>query len=170
MLDEVGALQSNYKVAVFGSWFNSILAASIIDKVSEVTGYDIDESAVKLGKRLYMDCNKNIKFDDVDVLKDFAEANPIYLSDVIINPSCEHMKPMYNYYWRNHKVESYCAFQSNNMFDIPDHINCVNSMEEFIAQMPSKARGNPFDFKVLLTDELDDSRGIRYTIVGKLVR
>ena len=57
--------------------------------------------------------------------------------------------------------EAYFAFTSNNMHDIEGHTNTVNNIEEFIQQLPTNA-------KILHKDEIEDSRGIRYLLVGKL--
>ena len=57
--------------------------------------------------------------------------------------------------------EAYFAFTSNNMHDIEGHTNTVNNLEEFIQQLPSNA-------KVLHQDEIEDSRGTRYLLTGKL--
>ena len=47
------------------------------------------------------------------------------------------------------------------MHDIPDHNNCVDSIEEFKLQLPPGA-------EVLKESELEDERGIRYLLIGKL--
>jgi hypothetical protein len=67
-----------------------------------------------------------------------------------------------------HKFESpklsdncYFAFQSNNMFGIEGHVNCVNSLQEFKDQMPERA-------EILFEEEVEDTRGTRYMLVGKL--
>ena len=46
------------------------------------------------------------------------------------------------------------------MFDIQGHINCVSSLEEFKKQLPERA-------EVLYEDEVDDTRGTRYMLIGK---
>ena len=62
------------------------------------------------------------------------------------------------------KLSSNCyfAFQSNNMFGIEGHVNCVNSLEEFKDQMPKRA-------KILYEEEVKDTRGTRYMLVGKFM-
>ena len=62
------------------------------------------------------------------------------------------------------KISSNCyfAFQSNNMFDIEGHINCVNSLDEFKQQMPERA-------KVLHEEKIVDTRGTRYMLIGKFM-
>jgi hypothetical protein len=47
------------------------------------------------------------------------------------------------------------------MFDIKTHINCVNNIEEFKKQLPSKA-------KILIEDQIEEDRGIRFTLIGQL--
>ena len=58
-------------------------------------------------------------------------------------------------------LNCYFAFQSNNMFDIEGHINCVETMEEFKYQLPDNA-------DIIVEDEVSDSRGTRFTVIGKL--
>jgi hypothetical protein len=70
------------------------------------------------------------------------------------------MQPMKNLPILNN-INSYFAFQSNNMFDIETHINCVNNIEEFKKQLPHKA-------KILIEDQIEEDRGIRYTLIGQL--
>ena len=70
------------------------------------------------------------------------------------------MQPMKNLPILNN-INSYFAFQSNNMFDIETHINCVNSIEEFKKQLPSKA-------KILIEDQIEEDRVIRFTLIGQL--
>jgi hypothetical protein len=57
-------------------------------------------------------------------------------------------------------TKAYFAYQSNNMRSIEDHINCVSSLDEFQKQLPDNA-------KVLDKGIIEDSRGIRFTLVGK---
>ena len=54
------------------------------------------------------------------------------------------------------------AFQSNNMVGIPDHINCVSSLEEFKAQLPKRA-------EVFIEDQIEDERGTRFMLLGKFI-
>ena len=57
-------------------------------------------------------------------------------------------------------TKAYFAYQSNNMYDIEGHINCVSSMEEFKFQLPKNA-------KVMVEDKITDERGTRFLLVGK---
>jgi hypothetical protein len=69
--------------------------------------------------------------------------------------------PEYKNPWWERVSPAYFAFQSNAMFDIPTHTNCVSSIEEFKKQLPDNA-------KVLIEDKIPDERGTRFTLIGKI--
>jgi hypothetical protein len=48
------------------------------------------------------------------------------------------------------------------MFNIDTHINCVNDIDEFKRQMPE-------NFEVQVEDEINDERGTRFTLIGKII-
>ena len=50
------------------------------------------------------------------------------------------------------KKGAHFAFQSNDMFNIDTHINCVNDLDEFKRQLPE-------NFEVQVEDEINDERG-----------
>lgn len=171
MLDSVGAIREDIDVTVFGCWYNSVLGAALQKRVRNVYGFDIDPDAINQGLGLFEEYD-NVFFTCTDVFSEGTDLSVISESKVIINPSCEHMRPMSDWpYWRGQNKDTFFAFQSNNMFDIPTHINCVHSLEEFKSQLPK-----PLDYKddvmrefrVLLEDELADERGTRFTIIGKI--
>ena len=133
--------------------------------------------------------HKNVDFQCFDVFEKYIDTYKD--TNLIINTSCEHMPPMKEWPWFRYsametdtvypkgyaddkpfykrvydeaKLSSNCwfAFQSNNMFGIEGHINCVNSLEEFESQLPERAR-------VYFRDEVEDTRGTRYMLVGKFM-
>jgi len=55
--------------------------------------------------------------------------------DTVINTSCEHVENFSNWY---DKVPQgrLVVLQSNNYFEHDEHINCVDSLEEFKKQCP----------------------------------
>ena len=154
-LDQYITEDSN--VAILGSWYASILLPLLHDKVNEIWPIDIDEQAIKIGKNMFFPNLENVKWAVGDVFeksiaKDYEKIN------VIINTSCEHMSPMkeWKYWW----PDMIFALQSNNMFGIEGHINCVNSIDEFEDQLPEGV-------KVVFREEIKDTRGTRYMLVGK---
>ena len=153
-------------ITVFGSWYGSILIPALADKAKHITCIDIDERVISVAKNRLFQQYKNVDF----IAGDVFEFRDLYrTTDLFINTSCEHMKPMkewgpapeYKNPWWYRVAPAYFAFQSNNMFDIEGHINCCYSIEQFATQLPRNAT-------IIQTDQIEDDRGIRYTIIGKL--
>ena len=135
------------------------------DEVKKITCIDMDSKVISRAKyELFKDYNVDFITGDVFEFRDQYKN-----ADLFINTSCEHMKPMrewgpapeYKNPWWDRVSPAYFAFQSNAMFDIPTHINCVNNIEEFKKQLPDRA-------EVLIEDEIPDERGTRFTLIGKI--
>lgn len=175
---KLGILNEDYTVVIWGCWYGSILIPYLQRYVKKIVGIDIDNRVLKLAKNNLFKQNDNVDFIETDVFKKHRE---IYLdTNLIINTSCEHMLPMREWpwfqrgaidgddtggtVWSTPKLNSNCyfAFQSNNMFGIEGHINCVNSLQEFEDQMPERAQ-------ILHREEIEDTRGTRYMLVGKFI-
>jgi uncharacterized CHY-type Zn-finger protein len=175
-VDKLDILDANSTVVIWGGWYGSILIPHLANKVKKIINIDLDDEATKISKKFFSN------FENVDYICDdiFKKYRDVYLdTNLIINTSCEHMLPMKEWKWfgagamskdtnteifRNPKLpdDCYFAFQSNNMFDIEGHINCVNSLEEFKDQLPERA-------KVLHEEKIVDTRGTRYMLVGKFM-
>jgi len=147
------------EVIIFGSWYGSILIPRLKEYAKRISCIDLDEQVLKIAKnRLFPNVN-NVDYIVSDV---FAKDRERYWNaDLIINTSCEHMAPMKEWpFWKNIDNTIF-ALQSNNMYGIEGHINCVESIEEFKKQMPS-------NFDVLNENEMEEERGTRFTLVGKI--
>ena len=164
-INNLKILNKNSNIVIFGSWYGSILIPAFYDKVKNITCIDLDSKVINRAKyELFKDYNVDFITGDVFEFRDFYKD-----TDLFINTSCEHMKPMrewgpapeYKNPWWDRVSPAYFAFQSNAMFDIPTHINCVNNIEEFKQQLPDKA-------EILIEDEIPDERGTRFTLIGKI--
>ena len=158
-------LNKDSEIVIFGSWYGSILIPAFYDEVKKITCIDMDSKVISRAKyELFKDYNVDFITGDVFEFRDQYKN-----ADLFINTSCEHMKPMrewgpapeYKNPWWDRVSPAYFAFQSNAMFDIPTHINCVNNIEEFKKQLPDRA-------EVLIEDEIPDERGTRFTLIGKI--
>jgi hypothetical protein len=158
-------LDKDSEIVIFGAWYGSILIPAFYDDVKHISAVDMDDVVMSIAKnRLFK--GYNIDFITKDCFEWAEHSSRIRKTQLIINTSCEHMKPMrelkvYNKHNKLVQIDAYFAFQSNNMFGIQGHTNCVNSIEEFKAQLPDRA-------EVLIEDEVTDDRGTRYTLIGKL--
>ena len=164
-INKLNILTKNSEIVIFGSWYGSILIPAFYNKVKKITCIDQDAKVISRAKyNLFKDFNVDFITGDVFEFRDsFKNA------DLFINTSCEHMKsmkewgpaPTYKNPWWNRVSPAYFAFQSNNMYDIEGHINCVSSIEEFKYQMPDKA-------EILVEDKIVDDRGTRFMLIGKI--
>ena len=187
-VDNLKFLDKDSTVVIWGSWYGSILIPTLTNKVKEIISIDLDETPLQIAKNRLFTNYKNIQYVCDNIFKTYRD---VYLnSNLIINTSCEHMPPMKEWEWfrfssmetdtvhprgyaddkphrkkvyESPKLSSNCyfAFQSNNMFGIEGHVNCVNSLQEFKDQMPERA-------EILFEEEVEDTRGTRYMLVGKL--
>ena len=159
-IKKLNILNSESEIVIFGCWYGSILIPAFYNEVKRITAIDIDDNVIGIAKnRIFKNYDK-IDFIINDAFVWANKSSRIKSTNLIINTSCEHMQPMKNLPILN-TINSYFAFQSNNMFDIETHINCVNSIEQFKKQLPSKA-------KILIEDQIEEDRGIRFTLIGQL--
>ena len=159
-IKELNILNSESEIVIFGCWYGSILIPAFYNEVKRITAIDIDDNVIGIAKnRIFKNYDK-IDFIVNDAFVWANKSSRIKSTNLIINTSCEHMQPMKNLPILNN-INSYFAFQSNNMFDIETHTNCVNNIEEFKKQLPHKA-------KILIEDQIEEDRGIRYTLIGQL--
>lgn len=160
-LKKLEILNTKSEVIILGSWYGSILVPALSHIVKKIDCIDLNDTVIKIGKNRLLKHYKNVIWRTGDIFSykkiNYAEAS------LIVNTSCEHMLPIKSWpFWEDIKSGTYFAFQSNNMFNIKGHINCVNSLEDFKNQMPKNA-------EFLLEDELVDDRGKRFTIIGKII-
>ena len=169
-------LDKESEIVIFGSWYGSILVPAFYDDVKLITAIDSDRKVILKAKEIFKDYSK-VDFIEGDVFdkriwhrfKEDDDWDLFKRCNLVINTSCEHMKsmkdwgpsPEYKTPWWKRFENTHFAFQSNAMFDIPTHSNCVNNIEEFKKQLPDNA-------KVLIEDEIPDERGTRFTLVGKI--
>ena len=165
-VEDLQLVDQNSHIVIFGGWYGSILipAFKYVDKITLI---DKDKDVIGVAKNRLFDHYKNVEFISDDVFSSFRDQ--FKTANLFINTSCEHMKPMnqwgpapeYKNPWWDRVRPAYFAFQSNNMYDIPTHINCVSSIEEFKYQLPEKS-------EVMVEDKIRDERGTRFLLIGKL--
>jgi len=155
---DLNIVNSDSEITILGSWYGSIFIPSF-KEAKRISLIDLDKNVISIAKQRLFKHYKNLDFITSDVF-DENRYGRIRYANLIINTSCEHMKPMKDLKALD-KSKAYFAFTSNNMFNIEGHINCVNNIEEFKNQLPKNA-------KVLIEDNIKDDRGTRFILVGKL--
>ena len=155
MVNDLSMVDSNSEIVILGGWYGSILIPAF-KHVKRITLIDLNDQVIGLAKRRLFNHYNNVDFITSDVWNE-NRLGRIQNANLIINTSCEHMRPM-----KELKLDTnaYFAYQSNNMRSIKDHINCVGGIDEFQKQLPDNAR-------VLDKGIIEDERGLRFTLVGK---
>lgn len=155
-VENLQLVDQNSDIVILGGWYGSILIPAF-KYVNEITLIDLDDKVIRIAKNRLFDHYKNVDFITADVFNLGKHFQRVENANLIINTSCEHMPSMKKL---ELNTKAYFAYQSNNMYDIEGHINCVSSIEEFKYQLPDNA-------KVMIEDKITDERGTRFLLVGK---
>jgi hypothetical protein len=144
-------------------------------KVDKVRSFDIDPSCIDIAetfnKPWFMETwrFKSITQDIMDIDYDTHEwqswsnannrmSRPITdTTDTIINTSCEHISDFAEWYAKI-PADKLLVIQSNNFFQVKEHVNCVNNIEEFKAHAPMS--------EVLYSGELELPKYRRFMLIG----
>tara|TARA_Y100000592_G_scaffold74767_1_gene116654 strand:- start:1614 stop:2231 length:618 start_codon:yes stop_codon:yes gene_type:complete len=164
-VEKLGIINENSEIVIMAGWYGSIFIPAF-KHVKKITLIDLDQKVIDIASnRLFPDYD-NVEFIAGDVFEKFRKQYEN--ANLFINTSCEHMQsmkewgpgPKYKTPWPTRISGSYFAFQSNNMYHIPTHINCVSTIEEFKEQLPDNA-------EVMIEDKIKDERGIRFLLIGR---
>jgi hypothetical protein len=120
-------LLNNPRICVAAGWYCAIGEDLRKFTNNKIISFDKDRSCKRIGEIFNKDFN--IKFQTKDI-ENFNSSQ----FDVIICSSCEHIsqKTMSDFLYLR-KKGSLVILQSNNYHKIEEHINCKNSLDEFIA-------------------------------------
>tara|TARA_Y100000996_G_scaffold401747_1_gene372985 strand:- start:529 stop:1140 length:612 start_codon:yes stop_codon:yes gene_type:complete len=155
---DLNIVDNKSEITILGGWYGSILIPAF-KEAKRISLIDLDKQVVSIAKQRIFNHYNNIDFITSDVF-DKNRYGRIRYANLIINTSCEHMKPMRELEALQ-QSNAYFAFTSNNMLSIEGHINCVYDLDDFEKQMPENA-------KVLVRDSITDERGTRFMLIGKL--
>ena len=172
-VESLGIVNENSQIVIMGGWYGSIFLPAF-RHVKKITLVDMDKEVINIATNRLFNNYTNVELICDDVFKTFKD-DQYRKTDLFINTSCEHMPsmkewgatPKYKNPWWQRVAPTYFAFQSNNMFDIPTHVNCVSSMDEFKTQLPN-LKDNFVESKIMVEDEIKDERGTRFLVIGKL--
>jgi hypothetical protein len=141
-------IPTSKRIYIAGSWYGNILVPYIqkLYPKTEIRLHDIDEETIYIAKNIFFGNDPFIKSDVIN-------SNEYEYKYFVINTSCEHMMPL------QIKSNTHVVLQSNNYFEIEDHINCVNSVDELIDQYNLK--------EVYYKGELEFEKYTRFMVIGK---
>jgi hypothetical protein len=182
LITQLAMINSNYtNVAVMAGWFGQI--KSIYDQqltYSKMRVIELDRSACEISdyvfnlgnlenhkvKAVCADINqltlhKNGYEWNVENFRDGTTYTEKFLPNLIINTSAEHMTEEWYHQLRFKQLDSdpIVAIQSNNLFDIPEHVNCVHSVDHMMKKFPMR--------EVLFAGELQLKGYKRVMLIGR---
>lgn len=144
-------------IAIHGGW-NGVLASLIFNSKLDpihVTSVDIDKGCEEIANTINkrQEIQGHFKAITADMCKYRSDA------DIIINTSCEHItQEQYNEWLDTQPDHALFVLQSNNYFDLEEHIRCANDLDAFTTQSNIK----PLFRGTFPTEKYD-----RYMIIGK---
>ena len=122
----------NPKILVGGGW-TGLMAHSLskyFKNANSITSVDLLQHHIKIGKNIF----PNITFK-VGNIFDYR----LHDFDIFVSTSVEHFNREELLFFLQDKPEkTVCALQSNNWYNIEDHINCSDTLEDFIEYLPLK--------------------------------
>jgi len=144
-------------IVIYGGW-NGVLASILFNSniaVRRITSVDIDpvceDIATTVNKRYEIEG----KFSAVTA--DMCEYT--IDADVVINTSCEHISQQQYDKWLNNQPDTATfVLQSNNYFELDEHIRCSTDLDDFVRM----SNINSYLRKTLETPKYE-----RYMIIGK---
>jgi hypothetical protein len=121
------------RIAILGGWYG-VLAAMLFDDprfvIENIDSFDIDADVGTVAETLNRDWSDRFcaRTDDM-----YALDYQTLAADLVVNTSCEHIADLPAWLALLPKG-SRVLLQSNDYFAEPTHINCVPSLEAFVAQ------------------------------------
>lgn len=144
-------------IVIYGGW-NGVLASLIFNSsinVGRITSIDIDPTCEEIANTMNKAYEMSGKFSAITAdMVDYTQP-----ANVVINTSCEHItQEQYDKWLDNQPDDALIVLQSNNYFELDEHIRCAKDIDEFTSQSNIK----PF-FRG--THELE--KYLRFMIIGR---
>lgn len=142
---------NNANTVIVGCWFGTLglMLKNAFPNIF-LKLIDIDTRCKFFNEKIFYDI-PSIEHYSIDMF------DWVYDEDLVVNTSCEHIENLENWLSKI-KNNATVLLQSNNFFDGNGHVNCSNSLEEFIEK--SKLSN------ILYSGELIMPMYTRYMIIG----
>jgi len=121
-------------IVIHAGW-NGVLASLLFNSgisIKQITNIDIDSET----KNPASDICKRQEMDNrfLQVIQDMEHYHYSKTPDVVINTSTEHItQDKYDRWLKKIPKDSLSVLQSNNYYDLPEHIRCFDTVEDFAA-------------------------------------
>mgnify|MGYP001028094857 CR=1 FL=1 len=131
-------LNAKPKIVIHGGW-NGVLASMLFNSkfldIEHITSVDIDPTVEETARTI----NKNQEMQGLFTARTADMCTDKYNADIVINTSCEHVDKVKLQQWFDNIPQgTMYVMQSNNYFELEEHINCVNSTGELAESVSAK--------------------------------
>ena len=182
LVEELARLNTNYdRVLIMAGWFGqlgNIYATQL--NYAKIRVLELDRAACEISDHVFnldnltehkikavcADINQLTMYKNgyewpVENFRNGTTYTEKFLPDLIINTSAEHMTEEWFQQLRNKRLDSdpIVAIQSNNLFDIPEHVNCVHSVDHMMKKFPMR--------EILFAGELQLKGYKRVMLIGR---
>ena len=142
-------------ITIYGGW-NGVLASLLFQSsidTNNIKSIDIDPNCKETANTVNKIEEMNGRFEAITA--DMCDIGSS--ADIIINTSCEHItQNQYNLWLNNLSTNSLIILQSNN-YNIPEHIRCHASLDEFKKES---------HLKIIWEGEMPTQLYTRYMVIG----
>ena len=117
------------RVLLCGGWIGTLarIICNTSPSVTNIISYDIDDVANRAGMTLNADLGKYLAINQDIYTLDYS------VPDTVVNTICEHI-PNFQAWLDMIPTGKIVLLQTNNMFEMQDHVNCVETLDEFEKQ------------------------------------
>jgi hypothetical protein len=162
-------------VFLCAGWYG-ILATLMFESginAKKIVSFDVDESCHSIAETFnkpWVSDDWKFKSSNEDILDinfhghtytvyraDGSSVQLFDIPDTVINTSCEHIDD-FEHWYNNIPLGKIIILQSNDYFDLPEHVNCVKNSLHFAEMTPLS--------KVYFTGELELENYTRYMRIG----
>jgi hypothetical protein len=162
-------------VFICAGWYGTLAALMFeraYNKFDKIRSFDIDPTCADIAEnvnRLHVIDNWQFKASTMDIMDmEYPTVYTTYRSnctsleltempDTIINTSCEHIENFEQWY-SNIPYDTLIVLQSNNYYEIAEHVNCINDINEFSKMAPMT--------NLLYSGELELPGYTRFMLIG----
>ena len=127
-------------IVIHGGW-NGVLASLLFQsgiQVNKIVSIDIDPACEEIARTMNKIEEMEGRFKAITC--NMADYEYEFYPDIVINTSCEHItQETYETWLKKIPSNSLKVLQSNNYFELPEHIRCAKNLKEFKSQSKIKA-------------------------------
>lgn len=123
---------------IIGGWYG-FFSHILCDRgfKNQIKNIDLDPICKIIGKKLCL--FDNISFETGDGLDIFFNEKRNAENKIVVCTACEHIDSEELYFYLSNKNKNMLVcLQSNNYYEVNSHVNCHDSLEEFIKSLPLK--------------------------------